>query len=284
MERWQKTLQDLTNKTCVITGGGGLIGTTIAVELASLGLKIAIVDYKQERCDACADEMTRKAGKHVTCVVGDVLNKEILEQGKEQINQELGKIDILINCAGGNAPEATTGLEFLTKENIKDLNQSFFGIDIEGFRSVLDLNMIGTVLPTLVFAEDMIRRGGVVLNISSMSASRALTKVPAYSAAKASINNFTQWLAVHLAGVNIRVNAIAPGFFLTSQNRYLLIDKETNALTARAKKIIAHTPMNRFGEPDELLGAVVYLISDMSKFVTGVVLPVGGGFGIYSGV
>jgi NAD(P)-dependent dehydrogenase (short-subunit alcohol dehydrogenase family) len=164
------------------------------------------------------------------------------------------------------------------------LNQSFFGIDIEGFRSVLDLNMIGTVLPTLVFAEDMIRRGGVVLNISSMSASRALTKVPAYSAAKASINNFTQWLAVHLAGVNIRVNAIAPGFFLTSQNRYLLIDKETNALTARAKKIIAHTPMNRFGEPDELLGAVVYLISDMSKFVTGVVLPVDGGFGIYSGV
>lgn len=284
MENWKKIFQDLTGKVCVITGGGGLIGTAIAIEMARLGMKVAIVDYKQDRCDACADEMTRKVGKHVTCVVADVLNKEMLKIGKQQINEELGEINILINCAGGNAPKATTDLEILDKEGISDLKKSFFGLDIDGFRSVLDLNMIGSVLPTLVFADDMIGRGGVVLNISSVSAFRPLTKVPAYSAAKASINNFTQWLAIHLAKADVRVNAIAPGFILTSQNRFLLMDEKTNELTSRAKKIIAHTPMGRFAELDEMLGAVVFLVSDMSKFVTGVVLPVDGGFGIYSGV
>jgi NAD(P)-dependent dehydrogenase (short-subunit alcohol dehydrogenase family) len=284
MENWQKIFQDLIGKVCVITGGGGLIGKAIAIEMARVGAKVAIVDYKKDRCDACADEMSRNVGKQVTCVVADVLNEDMLKKGKQHINQELGKIDILINCAGGNAPEATTELEFLNEQNIDNLRKSFFGINIEGFRSVMDLNMIGSVLPTLVFAEDMIGQGGVVLNISSMSAERPLTKVPAYSAAKASVNNFTQWLAVHLAKVNVRVNALAPGFFLTSQNQYLLLDDKTKEYTARARKIISHTPMGRFGELDELLGTVVYLVSDMSKFVTGAVLPVDGGFGIYSGV
>jgi len=284
MENWQNIFQNLSGKVCVVTGGGGLIGKTIAIELARLGVKVAIVDYKQDRCDACADEMSRSVGKQVTCVVADVLNRQMLEEGKKQINEELGKIDILINCAGGNAPEATTELEILTGQSPDELRQSFFGLDSEGFRSVMDLNMLGSVLPTLVFAQDMVNRGGAVLNISSMSAERPLTKVPAYSAAKASINNFTQWLAVHLAKVNIRVNALAPGFFLTSQNKYLLLDKQSGEFTPRAKKIIGHTPMGRFGELNELLGAVVYLVSDMSQFVTGAVLPVDGGFGIYSGV
>jgi NAD(P)-dependent dehydrogenase (short-subunit alcohol dehydrogenase family) len=284
MENWQKIFQDLVGKVCVITGGGGLIGKTIAIELARLGVKVAIVDYKQDRCDACAEEMRRSVGKQVTCVVADVLDKDMLIKGKEQINSELGMVDIVVNCAGGNAPEATTDLEYLTEQTTDNLSKSFFGIDVEGFKSVMDLNLIGSVLPTLVFAEDMIKRGGVVLNLSSMSAERPLTKVPAYSAAKASINNFTQWLAVHLAKVNVRVNALAPGFFLTSQNKFLLLNDKTGAYTPRATKIIEHTPMGRFGELDELLGTVIFLISNMSKFVTGAVVPVDGGFGIYSGI
>ena len=284
MENWQRVFKDLAGKVCVVTGGGGLIGKTIAIELAGLGVKVAIVDYKQDRCDACAEEMSQQVGKQVTCIVADVMNREMLEKGREQINQELGPVDVLINCAGGNAPEATTDLEFLTEGSTGDLSKSFFGISVEGFRSVMDLNLLGSVLPTLVFAEHMIGRGGVILNVSSMSAERPLTKVPAYSAAKASVNNFTHWLAVHLAKVNVRVNAVAPGFFLTSQNKFLLLDEKTGEFTDRANKIISHTPMGRFGELDELLGAVIYLISDMSKFVTGVVLPVDGGFGVYSGV
>jgi NAD(P)-dependent dehydrogenase (short-subunit alcohol dehydrogenase family) len=228
--------------------------------------------------------MSRSVGKQVTCIVADVLDKEMLEEGRSQINSELGKIDILVNCAGGNAPEATTDLEFLTEQTAENLSKSFFGIDADGFRSVLDLNLMGSVLPTLVFARDMVGRGGVVLNVSSMSAERPLTKVPAYSAAKASINNFTRWLAVHLAKVNVRVNAIAPGFFLTSQNKFLLLDEKTGEFTPRALKIIDHTPMGRFGELEELLGTVIYLVSDMSNFVTGAVIPVDGGFGAYSGV
>lgn len=284
MDGFKKYFENLAGKVAVITGGGGLIGTTIAIELARLGLKVAIVDYKKDRCDACAEEMTTRVGKAVTCVVADVLNREQLEEGKRQINEQLGKIDILINCAGGNAPEATTEAEFLSSKNLGQLEQSFFGMKMEGIRSVFDLNIMGSILPTQVFARDMVERGGVILNISSMSAFRPLTKIPAYSAAKSSINNFTQWLAVHLAKVNIRVNAVAPGFFLTTQNKYLLLDQKTGEYTPRSKKIIAHTPMERFGELEEILGAVIYLISDMSKFVTGTVLAVDGGFGAYSGV
>jgi NAD(P)-dependent dehydrogenase (short-subunit alcohol dehydrogenase family) len=284
MKLLEKYLEDLEGKVCVITGGGGLIGTTIAVEMARLGMNVAIVDYKQERCDACAEELSEKVGKHVTCIVADVLDKDMLMEGKAEINHQLGKIDVLINCAGGNAPEGTTEAEFLTPENMNQLENSFFGMKLEGFRSVFDLNIMGTILPTLVFAEDMIGRAGVILNISSLSAFRPLTKVPAYSAAKASINNFTRWLAVHLARVNVRVNALAPGFLLTSQNEYLLINKDTNEFTPRAKKIINQTPQGRFAELDEILGGVIYLVSGMSKFVTGIVLPIDGGFGIYAGV
>lgn len=275
---------DLKGKVAVVTGGGGVIGTAITIELARLGMKVAIIDYKKDRCDACAEQLSKAVKKTITCVVADVLNKEQLEKGKQQINKQLGKIDVLINCAGGNAPEATTDVEALTEDHLHHLETTFFGLKLEGIRQVFNLNLLGSILPTLVLATDMIGRGGSILFVSSMSAFRPLTKIPAYSAAKASINNFTQWLAVHLAKAQIRVNAIAPGFLLTNQNKYLLIDQKTGEYTERAKRIIAHTPMGRFGELDDLTGAVLYLISDMSKFVTGTVLAVDGGFGAYSGV
>ena len=217
-------------------------------------------------------------------IFANVLEKYTLLDAQKEVHEKLGKIDILINGAGGNAPTATTQLEFLSNDNLGELSKGFFGLDLEGFRKVFDLNFLGTVLPTMVFAENMAGRGGVIINISSMNSYRPLTKIPAYSAAKAGINNLTEWLAVHFAKLNIRVNAIAPGFFLTDQNRFLLTDKETGELTARGHKIIAGTPMGRFGESDELVGTLLYLISDMSKFVTGVIVPVDGGFNSYSGV
>lgn len=278
------SFDDLKGKVCVVTGGCGVFGNIFAQTMLKAGAKVAIMDYKQGRCDECAQGLAKKSGSPVLCVVANVLNKESLVKAKEEVNAELGKIDILINGAGGNAPTATTANEFVTKENLGDLSKSFFGLDLEGFRSVFDLNFLGTVLPTMVFAEDMLVRGGSIINISSMNSYRPLTKIPAYSAAKASINNLTQWLAVHFAKVNVRVNAIAPGFFLTNQNRFLLTDEKTGELTPRGNKIISNTPMGRFGEPDEVSGALLYLASDISKFVTGIVLPVDGGFSAYSGV
>lgn len=278
------SFDDLKGKVCIVTGGCGVFGNIFAQTMLKAGAKVAIMDYKQGRCDECAQGLARKSGAPVLCVVANVLDKESLKKAKEQVNEELGKIDILINGAGGNAPTATTANEFITNENIADLSKSFFGLDLEGFRSVFDLNFLGTVLPTMVFAEDMLQRGGSIINISSMNSYRPLTKIPAYSAAKASINNLTQWLAVHFAKVNIRVNAIAPGFFLTNQNRFLLTDEKTGELTARGNKIISNTPMGRFGEPEEVSGALLYLASDISKFVTGIVVPVDGGFSAYSGV
>ena len=278
------SFDDLKEKVCVVTGGCGVFGNIFAHAMLKAGAKVAIMDYKQGRCDECAQGLAKKSGAPVLCVVANVLDKESLINAKKQVNEELGKIDILINGAGGNAPTATTANEFITPENINDLSKSFFGLDLDGFRSVFDLNFLGTVLPTMVFAEDMLVRGGSIINISSMNSYRPLTKIPAYSAAKASINNLTQWLAVHFAKVNIRVNAIAPGFFLTNQNRFLLTDEKTGELTARGNKIISNTPMGRFGNPEEVAGALLYLASDISKFVTGVVLPVDGGFSAYSGV
>lgn len=275
---------DLTGKVCVLTGGCGVFGNTFATALLNAGAKLAIMDYKKGRCDQCAQNLARESGSPVMCVVANVLDKEMLIKAKEEVNDEFGKVDILINAAGGNSPTATTKNEFLTNDNINDLASSFFGLDIEGFRSVFDLNFLGTVLPTMVFAEDMINRGGSVLNISSMSSYRPLTKVAAYSAAKASVNNITQWLAVHLAKVDIRVNAMAPGFFLTNQNRFLLTDEKTGELTARGQKIIDGTPMGRFGEPEDLISTMLYLLSDASKFVTGIVIPVDGGFDAFAGV
>lgn len=252
--------------------------------LINAGAKLAILDYKQGRCESCAQGIAKAAGKPVLCAVANVLDKESLLAAKKLINEEFGKIDVLINGAGGNAPTATTKDEFITEDNINDLSKTFFGLDLNGFRSVFDLNFLGTMLPTMVFAEDMLGRGGSIINISSMNSYRPLTKIPAYSAAKSAVNNFTEWLAVHFAKVNIRVNAIAPGFFLTNQNRFLLTDEKTGELTARGHKIIDNTPMGRFGEPEELNGTILYLISDHSKFVTGVVIPVDGGFNAYGGV
>lgn len=278
------SLGDLTGKVCVLTGGCGVFGNVFATALLDAGAKLAIMDYKKGRCDQCAQNLAKKSGAPVLCVVANVLDKDGLMAAKKEVNDEFGKVDILINAAGGNAPTATTKNEFLTDENVNNLSDSFFGLDIEGFRSVFDLNFLGTVLPSMVFAEDMINRGGSILNISSMNSFKPLTKIPAYSAAKASVNNFTEWLATHFAKVGVRVNAIAPGFFVTNQNRFLLFDEKTNELSERGKKIINGTPMGRFGEPEELISTMLYLLSDSSKFVTGVVIPVDGGFNAYSGV
>jgi len=272
---------DIKNKVCVVTGGCGVFGNIFSSSLLKAGAKVAIIDYKRGRCEDCAQNMAKKSGEPVLCVVADVLKKETLIEAKKEINNKLGKIDVLINAAGGNSPNATTKDEFFSKEN---LDNSFFGLKVEGFRDVFDLNFLGTVLPTMVFAEDMIGSGGSVINISSMNSFRPLTKIPAYSAAKASVNNLTQWLAVHFAKANIRVNAIAPGFFVTKQNEFLLLDENSKELTERGKKIIQNTPMGRFGESKDLVGTLYYLVSDMSAFVTGVVIPVDGGFSAYSGV
>jgi NAD(P)-dependent dehydrogenase (short-subunit alcohol dehydrogenase family) len=275
---------DIKDKVCVLTGGCGVFGSVFSSALINAGAKLAILDYKQGRCESCAQGIAKANGAPVLCAVANVLDKESLQAAKKQINNEFGKIDVLINGAGGNAPTATTKDEFINQDNINDLSKTFFGLDLNGFRSVFDLNFLGTMLPTMVFAEDMLGRGGAVVNISSMNSYRPLTKIPAYSAAKSAINNFTEWLAVHFAKANIRVNAIAPGFFLTNQNRFLLTDEKTGELTARGHKIINNTPMGRFGEPEELNSTLLYLISDQSKFVTGIVIPVDGGFNAYGGV
>jgi len=278
------SFQDLNGKVCVLTGGGGIIGAALAEGLAEVGIKVAILDFNKENAEKVAGAVRKKTNGNVISVFGNVLDKATLLEAKKQINEQFGKVDILINGAGGNAPTATTQLEFLGKENLSELSKGFFGLDIEGFRKVFDLNFLGTVLPTMVFAEDMTNSGGNILNISSMNSYRPLTKIPAYSAAKASINNLTEWLAVHFAKLGIRVNAIAPGFFLTDQNRFLMIDKETGNLSPRAHKILAGTPMGRFGETEEIVGTMLYLLSDMAKFVTGIIIPVDGGFNAYSGV
>ena len=279
------SFEDLKNKVCVLTGGGGVIGGVIAKGLASAGVRIAILDIKKEYADKVVDDVKKDFNVDIIGVEANVLDKTSLELAKKQILEKFAQIDILINGAGGNSPKATTKEEFITDKNLNSLNDTFFGLELEGFQKVFDLNFLGTLLPTMVFAKEMVeRKSGVILNISSMNSFRPLTKIPAYSAAKASINNFTEWLAVHFAKMNIRVNAIAPGFFLTNQNRFLLVDEKTNELTARGKKIIDNTPMGKFGDPENLVGGTLFLLSDISSFVTGVILPVDGGFNIYSGV
>jgi len=276
---------DLKDKVCVITGGAGVIGSSIIEGLASAGIRTAILDINLEKAEQAADDTRKKFNVQTIAVKADVLSTESLDKARNLIHQELGNINILINGAGGNSPKATTQVENMEKQHIHEMDKTIFGLDISGFDWVFDLNFKGTLLPTMVFARDMIENGeGVILNISSMTSLRPLTKVPAYSAAKASINNFTQWLAVHLAMMNIRVNAIAPGFFLTKQNRFLLLDEKTGKPTPRGEKIIANTPMRRYGTTDELQGTVLYLLSDISNFVTGVVIPVDGGYSAYGGV
>lgn len=279
------TFGDLKNTVCVITGGGGVIGNVLAEGLAKLNVNIAVLDINKELADKAAKSIVEKYGTEAIGVEANVLDKQSLENAKKIILEKFGRIDSLINGAGGNSPKATTQEEFITEDNVNSLDATFFGLELEGFQKVFDLNFLGTLLPTMVFAKEMVeRKSGVVLNISSMNAYHPLTKIPAYSAAKSSINNFTEWLAVHFAKMNVRVNAIAPGFFLTSQNDFLLIDEKSGELTARGNKIISNTPMAKFGEPEDLQGAVIYLLSDMSKFVTGIVIPIDGGFNAYSGV
>jgi NAD(P)-dependent dehydrogenase (short-subunit alcohol dehydrogenase family) len=278
-------LEDLKGKNCVITGGAGVLGSSLVECLARAGVKTAILGRNVDRATKKALEIASSTGGTVMGIGADVVDRKSLVDAKKAINDRLGAIDILINAAGGNNPAATTAAETVEDKYLDRLEETFFGLDIESFRTVFDLNLIGTLLPSMVFARDMIdRKKGVILNISSMNSYRPLTRIAAYSAAKASINNFTAWLAVHLAPQNIRVNALAPGFFLSDQNRFLMYDQATGALSARGNKIIAGTPMKRFGVPDELQGALLYLVSDMSKFVTGIVIPVDGGFSAYSGV
>jgi len=278
------SFKDLTGKVCVITGGAGVIGQALIKGLASVGTKVAIVDINKEVADKVAKEISEKYNANIIGIEGNVLDKSSLEKAKAIINDKLGEIDILINGAGGNHPTATTKVEQIEDNNLDNLDDTFYGLDINGFDKVFALNFKGTVLPSMVFTQDMLKhKKGVVLNISSMNSYKPLTKIPAYSAAKASINNFTQWLAVHLAKVGIRVNAIAPGFFITNQNRFLVMNKE-GGFSARGKKIVSNTPMGKFGEPEDLQGTTLYLLSDVSSFVTGIVIPIDGGYSAFGGV
>ena len=272
----------LNDKVVVITGAGGIICGGIAEALCETGAKLALLDINQEAVEKEAEKI-RSMGGTAQGYCADVLDRESLENIREAVRRDLGPCDVLINGAGGNNPRATTDNEYSAQaqEGMKD----FFALDPEGVRFVFDLNFIGTFLPTQVFARDMVgRKGCTVLNISSMNAFRPLTKIPAYSGAKAAVSNFTEWLAVHFARDGIRVNAIAPGFFVTNQNRALLFD-ENGAPTPRTGKILAATPMGRFGEIGEIMGAVRLLLSEEDAgFITGVVLPIDGGFNAYSGV
>lgn len=279
------SFDDLNGKVCVITGGAGVIGISIIKALASVRVKVAIVDINEELAKEVAADLSKEFDTKIIGVKANVLDKESLESAKLVINQQLGPIDLLINGAGGNSPQATTQVEQMEETELDNLEKTFYGLQMEGFDKVFALNFKGTVLPSMVFTKDMLeKKSGVVLNISSMNSYHPLTKIPAYSAAKASVNNFTEWLAVHLAKVGIRVNAVAPGFFITNQNRFLVLDEKTGNYSARGNKIVTNTPMGKFGDPDDLQGAVLYLLSDLSSFVTGIVIPVDGGFNAYSGV
>ncbi len=279
------SFNDLTGKVCVITGGAGVLGSAMVKAMASVGMNVAIADINKEVADKVAEEISAETGSQVIGVAANVLDKESLEQAKEEINQKLGDIDILVNGAGGNSPQATTKVEQMQENDMENLADTFYGLQMEGFDKVFALNFKGTVLPTMVFTQDMLKnKKGVVLNISSMNSYKPLTKIPAYSAAKASVNNFTEWLAVHLAKVGIRVNAIAPGFFITHQNRFLVMDEKTGNFSPRGQKILDNTPMGKFGEPNDLQGATLFLLSDISNFITGIVIPVDGGYSAFGGV
>ena len=273
----------LNGKVAVITGGGGELCGAMATALGSLGVKVAILDLNLEKAEEKAAEI-EKAGGHVMAMACNVLRIEELESCHERVCEKWGTVDLLIPGAGGNDPRGTTDHEFLvSQERRSEQAQGFFDLDLEGFRHVFDLNFLGIFLTIKVFSKSMVDQGrGAILNISSMSALTPLTKVAAYSAAKAAVSNFTQWLAVHFSQTGVRVNAIAPGFFMTEQLRFLHVNQETGELSERARKVIAHTPLGRYGESEDLLGAVVWLLSDASKFVTGVVVPIDGGFSAYT--
>jgi NAD(P)-dependent dehydrogenase (short-subunit alcohol dehydrogenase family) len=268
-------MYDFKGRSVVMSGGTGVLGRHMVGALVGCGAQVAVLARNREKAAALLSEI--KGPGRAIIVEGDALKKDDLQEAAQRVTSEFGRVDCLVNGAGGNHPQATTRPDL-----------SFFDIPEEAFRFVFELNLLGTIIPSQVFGKQMAEQGeGVILNISSMSAMRPLTRVVSYSAAKAGINSFTQWLAVHLAqeySPRIRVNAIAPGFFLTEQNRFLLTDKETGQLTARGQSIIGHTPMGRFGEPEDLLGTLLWLLSPASAFVTGIVVPVDGGFSAFGGV
>lgn len=276
--------KELENKVVVITGGGGILCSTLAESLAAQNAKVAILDLNEEAAQTVAEKINGMGGT-AQGFKTDVLSKQSLEETRKKVLDSLGKCDILINGAGGNHPKGTTTYPQLHLEDIdREELTTFFKLDPDGIQFVFNLNFIGTLLPTQVFALDMVgRKKCSIINISSMNAFRPLTKIPAYSGAKAAVSNFTQWLAVHFAPLEIRVNALAPGFFLTDQNRSLLT-KEGGDLTPRGETILEHTPMKRFGTPSDLIGTVLWLSTDLSEFVTGTVIPVDGGFSAFSGV
>lgn len=268
---------DFTGKTVVITGGAGVLASEMACALVGCNANVVILDRDTKLADKVIERFSSNIVGRGVRIYADVLEKESLLQALKTVKVEFGQVDVLINAAGGNHPSATTKPDL-----------SFFDLPLDALRYVGDLNLLGTILPCQVFGRGMAERGeGVILNVSSMNAFRPLTRIPAYSAAKAAVTNFTQWLAVHMAqeySSHIRVNAIAPGFFLTEQNRFLLTDKDSSELTPRGQAIIAHTPQRRFGTPEDLLGATMWLISPAASFVTGVVIPVDGGFSAFNGV
>lgn len=274
------------SKTIVVTGAGGVLCSTLAEALAKEENNIAVLDLRKEAADKIAKKINSNGGNAIG-LEANVLEKDSLIEAKRQVNEVFGKCDILINGAGGNHPLGTTSNPFFELDDLKNKVEgfkTFFDLDPKGIEFTFNLNFLGTLIPTQVFTEDMIGREGCsVLNISSMNAFTPLTKIPAYSGAKAAVSNFTQWLAVHFSKVGIRVNALAPGFFLTDQNRSLLTNKD-GSLTDRGQQIIAQTPMSRYGEPEDLVGTTLWLCGEGSKFVTGVVVPIDGGFAAYSGV
>lgn len=275
---------DLSGKTAVVTGAGGVLCSMFAKMLAQCGAKTAILDLNLEAAQAVAGEIAAE-GYTAKAYKADVLNKEVMEAVHQEVLRDFGPCDILINGAGGNNPRATTDKEYYFPGDIDAETKSFFDLDSNGVEFVFNLNFLGTLIPTQVFAKDMLGREGCnILNISSMNAYTPLTKIPAYSGAKAAVSNFTQWLAVHFSKENIRVNAIAPGFFVTKQNEKLLFNDDGTP-TPRTGKILAATPMGRFGKAEELAGALLFLLNnEAASFVTGVVIPIDGGFSAYSGV
>ena len=282
---------DLTKEVAVVTGAGGVLCSGFAKALAECGAKVAVADLRVEAAQAVADEINAAGGTAIA-VEMNVLKKESILAAQEVIHEKFGAVTLLLNGAGGNNPKGTTDREYCTPEDIAELEKNgtiegvktFFDLDPDGISFVFNLNFLGTLLPTQVFAREMAKTGGTIINVSSMNAFCPLTKIPAYSGAKAAVSNFTQWLAVHFAPVGIRCNAIAPGFFCTDQNRALLFNPD-GSLSARSAKILRGTPMNRFGEVDDLTGTLLWLADkNASGFVTGVVVPVDGGFAAYSGV
>lgn len=276
---------DLKDKVAVVTGGSGVLCSKMAEVLAFCGAKVAILSRREENAKKVADSIVSQGGQAIA-VSANVLDMDSLKNAKRVINEKLGLCNILINGAGGNHPDGTTSKEYLYKEDLENSHiKTFFDLDSKGIEHVFNLNFLGTLSSTQVFAKDMVETNeGVIINISSMNAFTPLTKIPAYSGAKAAISNFTQWLAVHMSKVGIRVNAIAPGFFLSEQNKSLLLNSD-GSLTERGQKIISQTPMGRFGKSQELIGTLLWLVdNNASGFVTGIVIPVDGGFSAYSGV